>query len=103
LVGLGAILILVINVQFRKIVELVTAVAILWANLAYLLVVVAMLPRRLRGWPKVGMRGGRPAFSLGRFGLPVNVLALLWSVSMVVNVGWPRTLNYGEMNRFEPR
>jgi len=47
-----------------------------------------------------GMRGGRPAFSLGRFGLPVNVLAMLWSVFMVVNVGWPRTLIYGEANRF---
>jgi hypothetical protein len=34
------------------------------------------------------------------FGLPVNVLALFWSVFMVVNVGWPRTLIYSEANRF---
>jgi urea carboxylase system permease len=100
LVGLGAILILAINVQFPKLVELVTAVAILWANLAYLLVVAAMLGRRLRGWPDANDEVGRRAFSLGRFGLPVNVLALLWSVFMVVNVGWPRSLIYDESNRF---
>jgi hypothetical protein len=48
-----------------------------------------MLRRRLRGWPDADMREGRRGFSLGRFGLPVNVLALLWSVFMVVNVGCP--------------
>jgi len=101
LAGLGAILILVINVQFPKVVELVTAVAILWANLAYLLVVAAMFRRRLRGWPEAGsLDKGFRAFSLGRFGLPVNGLALLWSVFMVVNVGWPRALIYSETNRF---
>jgi urea carboxylase system permease len=100
-VGLGAILILIIHVQFPRVVELVTAVAILWANLAYLLVVAAMFRRRLRGWPDAdSVEEGRRAFSLGRFGLPINVLALLWSVFMVVNVGWPRTLIYGQANRF---
>jgi urea carboxylase system permease len=101
LVGLGAILMLVINVQLPKVVELLTAVAILWANLAYLLVIAATLCRRLRGGlDDDRLEEGRRAFSLGRFGLPVNVLALLWSLFMVVNVGWPRTLIYGEANRF---
>jgi amino acid transporter len=99
--GLGAIAILVINIQFPKVVELVTAVAILWANLAYLLVIAAMLSRRIRGWPDDGWpEEGRRTFSLGRFGLPVNILALLWSLFMVANVGWPRALIYGEANRF---
>ena len=95
-VGAGAILILVINVKYPKIVELITAVAILWANLAYLLVVAAMLWQRLSGKTEARQDG----FSLGRFGLAVNVLALFWSAFMVVNVSWPRAAVYGEENRF---
>jgi hypothetical protein len=48
-VGAGAILILVVNIKFPKIVELTTAIPILWANLAYLLVVAAMLWQRFSG------------------------------------------------------
>jgi urea carboxylase system permease len=95
-VGAGAIVILVVNVQFPKIVELITAVAILWANLAYLLTVAAMLWERLSG--KADPR--KEGFSLGPLGLPVNVLAVFWSIFMVVNVGWPRVAVYGEDNRF---
>jgi len=40
---------------------------------------------RLRGWPN------RPAgFRLGRWGLPVNALAVLWSAGLIINMGWPR-------------
>jgi urea carboxylase system permease len=95
-VGVGAILILVVNVTFPKIVELITAIAILWANLAYLLVVAAMLWHRLSGRTEARQRG----FSLGRSGLAVNVLAMFWSAFMVVNVSWPRAAVYGEENRF---
>jgi len=95
-VGAGAILILVVNVQFPKIVELITAVAILWANLAYFLVVAARLWQRL----SEKTEASQEEFSLGRFGLAVNVLALLWSAFMVVNVSWPRAVVYGEENRF---
>ena len=35
-------------------------------------------------------------FSLGRWGLLVNVLAVAWGVLIVVNVGWPRIEVYGE-------
>ena len=94
--GAGAILILVVNVKFPKIVELITAVAILWANLAYVLVVAAMLWQRLSRKTEARQDG----FSLGRLGLPVNTLAVLWSAFMVVNVGWPRAAVYGEENRF---
>jgi hypothetical protein len=32
---------------------------------------------------------------MGRWGLPVNILAVMWSTFMVVNVSWPRTATYG--------
>ncbi|MFF1867961.1 amino acid permease [Kitasatospora herbaricolor] len=65
---------------------------------AYALVVGAMLWRRLRGLP-IGGEGerdehGEPLFSLGRWGLPVNVLALLYGVAMTVNLAWPRAAVY---------
>ena len=54
---------------------------------------VPMLVRRLRGqWPDEGQKG---YFSLGRLGLPVNVLAVLWGAAMAINLAWPREAVYG--------
>jgi urea carboxylase system permease len=93
LCGLGAIIILAMNLQFPKVFELVTSIGILWANLAYLIVVALQLKNRFtpaRPGVDTGVR-----FSLGKWGLPVNILALIWSTFMVVNVSWPRTSTYG--------
>jgi urea carboxylase system permease len=102
IVGALAILVLVVNVNLPKIVELVTMVAVLWANGAYLLVGAAALWRRLQAPPPRAASGG--LFSLGRFGMPVNAAAVLWSAFMVLNVGWPRAATYGPLwqHRFAP-
>jgi urea carboxylase system permease len=74
-----------------------TCIVLVYA--AYALVVGALLVRRLRGLP-VGEDGaatdetGRPLFSLGRWALPVNVLALAYGVAMTVNLAWPRASVY---------
>ncbi len=93
LCGLGAIIILVMNLQFPKVFELVTSIAILWANLAYWIVVALQLKNRI----KLARDGGDTdaRFSLGKWGFPVNILALIWSSFMVINVSWPRTSTYG--------
>jgi urea carboxylase system permease len=101
-VGGGAIAVLVVNVNLPKIVELITMVAVLWANLAYLLVNASLLWRRRRAWPPPD---SPPAvFSLGAFGTAVNAAAVVWSAFMVVNVGWPRAAAYGPLwqHRFAP-
>jgi hypothetical protein len=85
----------VVNVNLPKIVELVTMVAVLWANLAYLLVSVALLWRRRSDWPPPDAPTG--LFSLGRLAVPVNAAAVLWSTVMIVNVGWPRAATYGPL------
>jgi hypothetical protein len=36
-----------------------------------------------------------PYFSLGRWGLPVNPLAVIFQVGVMVNVAWPRPAVYG--------
>ncbi len=91
--GLGAIIILTVNLQFPKVFELVTSIAILWANLAYWIVVAVQLKNRLKRGSKAVDTGAK--FSLGIWGLPINILAVAWSSFMVINVSWPRTATYG--------
>ncbi|QKV91792.1 amino acid permease [Streptomyces sp. NA02950] len=90
LIGLVAVGILVININQPQIFSVVTSIAIIMIYIAYLLVTVPMLVRRLRGeWKPAEGR-----FSLGRFGLTVNVLAVLWGVAMSINLAWPRAQVY---------
>ena len=93
LCGLGAIIILAMNIQFPKVFELITSISILWANLAYWIVVVLQLRNRI-----ISVRRGIDTdarFNLGKLGFPINILALIWSTFMVINVSWPRTATYG--------
>ena len=53
--------------------------------LSYLIGNVALFRARLRGWPKT-----KAPFSLGRWGLPLTVLALLYGGGMFLNMLWPR-------------
>ena len=91
--GIGASLILVANLRFPKVIEIVISVAILWANLAYLIVVTVMLFRRLKKSSK--RTEYTNTFTMGKWGLPVNVLAMCWGFFMVINVAWPRAETYG--------
>jgi amino acid transporter len=102
-IGIGAVAMLIANINLPKLIELVTMIAALWANLAYVIVAAAVLRRRFHGWPPRETNDGA-YFSLGRFGVPVNIAALLWSVFMVVNIGWPRAQIYGAQwqHRFAP-
>ncbi|MEU6094694.1 amino acid permease [Streptomyces sp. NPDC047079] len=64
--------------------------------LAYAMVTGPLLVRRLRGeFPAGGTdETGTPLFSLGRRGVPVNALALLYGLVMTVNLAWPRAAVY---------
>jgi amino acid transporter len=53
--------------------------------LSYILANWAILQARRRGFPHK-----REKFSLGRWGIPLNILALLWGGSMLVNFFWHR-------------
>jgi amino acid transporter len=53
--------------------------------LAYFLGNIAILRARLKGWPKT------PApFSLGKWGVLVNVVGLVYGGAMLINFAWPR-------------
>jgi urea carboxylase system permease len=89
--GLLAAAILVVNVTLPGFIDLVAPIAILWANLAYLCVTGSLLLMRCRGWPGNGGSGAPRIFALGRWGLLVNLLAVVWGVLILLNLGWPRT------------
>ncbi|OEU86893.1 amino acid permease [Streptomyces abyssalis] len=65
--------------------ERIVSFAVLGIYLGFQMVVFAALRARLKGWSPSG------PFSLGRWGLPVNVLALLYGIAAIVNLVWPRT------------
>ncbi len=61
--------------------------------LSYILGNIAILLARFRGWPKEDV-----PFKLGRWGVLVNVLGLVWGVAMEINFLWPRGLSAGGQN-----
>jgi hypothetical protein len=56
--------------------------------LSYFLGNLVIMRARLRGWPKT-----RAPFRLGRWGLVVNAVALLYGGAMLVNFAWPRAIS----------
>jgi amino acid transporter len=53
--------------------------------LSYFLGNLVIMRARVGGWPKV-----RAPFGLGRWGLLVNVLGLVYGGAMIINFAWPR-------------
>lgn len=95
-VGAGAALVLAVNWKQQAVFTALASIAVALIYLAYLGVTVPLLVLRLR---RGGLRPGkaeddRPRFSLGRFGVPVTVVAVLYQVGMVVNLLWPRQAVY---------
>ncbi|MGC8638470.1 MAG: amino acid permease [Isosphaeraceae bacterium] len=103
LTGAAAALILLLNVNLPRIIETLCSVAIVWANLAYLMVSLPLLLTRLRGSPGNVSTDMPPAdrsregrrFALGSWGLGVNLVAVCWGVFVIVNMSWPRAEIYG--------
>lgn len=94
LIGVSCIAILLVNMGNAAIFATLASVCIILIYLAYLCVTAPLLLRRLRGWlngPRLTDAEGKPLFSLGRWGIPVNVLAVGYGLLMTVNLAWPRT------------
>jgi urea carboxylase system permease len=99
LIGVLAILILVVNIRQPQIFVVITSIGIIMIYIAYLLVTGPMLLARLRGqWRSEDAPAGY--FSLGRWGLLVNVMAVLWGVGMALNLAWPRSSIYNATEPF---
>jgi amino acid transporter len=92
-IGVVTIGLLVLNVGNQRAFFVLTSVAIIMFYMAYLCVTGPLLLKRLRGkWP-TPEHG--PYFSMGRWGLLVNLLAVVFQVGVLVNLAWPRPAVYG--------
>jgi len=85
--------ILVLNVGNQRAFFVLTSVAIIMFYIAYLCVTGPLLIARVRRkWPSPEHG---PYFSMGRWGLPVNLLAVVFQVGVLINLAWPRAAVYG--------
>jgi urea carboxylase system permease len=90
-VGALAIGVLLINLGNPAAFAAVTSTSVVIVYLAYLLVTVPALGARLGRRRPPKQPGG---FSLGRWGLGVNLFAVAYGVAMMVNIAWPRQAVY---------
>ncbi|MFE7766197.1 amino acid permease [Streptomyces sp. NPDC057438] len=95
-VGVLAAALLLLNFASPEAFLAIGTTCIVMLYLAYAMVTGPLLVRRLKGtFPSAGTdETGRPLFSLGRWGIPVNALALLYGLFMTVNLAWPRAEVY---------
>ncbi|MFF3939532.1 amino acid permease [Streptomyces phaeofaciens] len=98
-VGVLAAALLLLNFASPDAFLAIGTTCIVMLYLAYAMVTGPLLVRRLRGgFPGTAPSGtdesGAPLFSLGRWGIPVNALALLYGLLMTVNLAWPRAAVY---------
>ena len=92
-VGVCSLALLAINLLNQEAFLTLTSVAIIMFYLPYLAVTGSMLYRRLHGqWPRPDHG---PYFSLGRWGLPVNILAVVYGTLTAFEIAWPRADVYG--------
>lgn len=99
-IGIIAIIPLVVNVSQPAIFTILSSISIVLIYLSYLLVTVPLLRNRLVGkWPL--RDGAEVGFSMGKWGLPVNILAVLWGGAMTLNLIWPRPEIYNSVPPFE--
>jgi amino acid transporter len=107
LVGVGAAIVLAVNLGQSAVFTALSSLCIAMLYLAYLGVTGPLLVGRIRrartgatagdgipGTESVTDEAGKPLFSLGRWGIPVNVLAVVYQVIAIVNLAWPRTSVY---------
>ncbi|WP_405486016.1 amino acid permease [Nocardia sp. NBC_00511] len=95
-IGVLGIGLLALNLGNGAVFATLASVCIVMLYLAYLLVTVPLLLRRIKGWPAdaaVTETGGK-LFGLGRYGIAINALAVVWGVAMAINLAWPRSEVY---------
>lgn len=78
-------LIIIAGIFLQDAIATVISFATAGIYLAFQMVVLAALYARFRGWRPGG------AFTLGKWGLPVNIAALVYGVGALLDIIWPRS------------
>ncbi|MDR6998930.1 amino acid permease [Neobacillus niacini] len=82
--GIFAVLLILSATAYTYIVSIAT----IGMYIAYFSVTFGAIFARSRGWNSTSS-----PWNLGKWGLPVNILAALWGVFVILNLAWPRTPN----------
>lgn len=82
-----AVLVLLVNIGQASVFAAIASVSVVIVYLAYLMVTVPALIHRLRG---TSLSYGPPVMDLGKWGVPVNLTAVVMGTALVINIGWPR-------------
>lgn len=100
-VSVLAVAVLLVNLGQAELFTAVTSVSVVVVYLAYLMVTVPLLYRKLRGQssadrlnPSGAGSSVTPHFSLGRWSVPINIIAVVGGFLLFLDVGWPRTAVY---------
>jgi amino acid transporter len=101
LVGVISLIILAFNIYNQYAFEVIIALGIIFMYLAYLGVTIPLLQQRLNGWPGNLPSANDGLFSLGRFAVITNVLAIAYGIAMSVNLAWPRPEFYGNLHWYQ--
>jgi urea carboxylase system permease len=92
-VGFCALVLLAVNLANQSAFLTLTSVAIIMFYLPYLAVTWSMLRRRISGeWPRAEHG---PYFNLGRWGMLINVIAVVYGALVAFEIAWPRAAVYG--------
>ena len=97
LVGAIAIAVLALNIANPYAVTIVLGLGIVFMYVAYLGVTIPLFQRRREGWPGNLPTGRMGLFSLGRFALLTNAIAIFYGLAMSINLVWPRDYFYGTL------
>lgn len=84
---LVAVVLSILPLIFIKRIPVIVAAITALIIIPYILVFGALLVRRLQGWPRAASQ-----FSLGKWGLPITVAGLVWTVIILWDAAWPRTI-----------
>jgi urea carboxylase system permease len=88
--GTIALIILAFNILNPSAFTIIVALGIVLMYLAYLGVTIPLLRKRLAGWPGNLPDARDGLFSLGRFAIILNVIAIGYGAAMALNLEWPR-------------
>jgi amino acid transporter len=94
-VGTGAAIALLVNIKQAAIFTALSSLCIAMLYLGYIGVTLALLVVRIKHrnsdrFPSGIDEDGTPQFSLGKWGVAVNLAAVIYQVAMIVNLMWPR-------------
>ena len=92
--GAIALIILAFNILNPSAFTIIISLGIILMYLAYLGVTIPLLRKRMAGWPGNLPDARDGLFSLGRWAVILNVVAIGYGAAMALNLMWPRVALY---------